>query len=133
MKDLNVVVLTGNLTRDAERRNTQNGYFFAFTVACKLSVKKSDGSFDEKAIFRNVSYFSKTDRVGELLKKGTKVCINGFMDTDEYTGRDGENKKKDYIKADLVQVFGNKPKEEPAPAPVENFADDDFDFDSPVF
>lgn len=124
MQDMNLVVLTGGLTKDAIVRDTQNGHFYSFSIGFNKTIKDSAGNWANKSLYRDCSFFSKSDFFAEALKKGTKICIKGSLDTDEYQDQQGNPKKKDIIKVDEIQIIGSKkaeqkPQAKPTPAPAQ--------------
>ena len=129
MQDINTVVISGGLTRDVTVRNTQNGYFYSFTIGFKKNEKDKQGNWIDKSLYRDCTYYSKAQFFAEALKKGTKVCIKGALDTNEYTDPTGVQKKKDFIRVEDLQIFSAK-KAEQKPAEPEP----DFRFpDEPTF
>ena len=137
MQDMNLVVLTGGLTKDAVVRDTQNGYFYSFSIGFNKSVKDSAGNWSDKSLYRDCSFFSKSDYYSKTLKKGTKICIKGELDTSEYKDSQGNDRRRDYIKVDDIQIFNSTKKAEqktqpkpasapvpaPAPEPEEDYSD----------
>lgn len=83
---MNVVILTGRLTADPEVRTTQTGITIAsYTLAVDRKSK------DEKADFIRCKAFGKSaDFAGKYLKKGTKIGIDGRIQTGSYTNQEGK-------------------------------------------
>lgn len=108
MQDINVVIITGGLTKDVTVRNTQNGYFYSFSLGFNKSEKDKQGEWKEKSLYRDCTYFSKAQFFRDALKKGTKVCVKGTLDTSEYTDPSGAQKKKDFIKVEELQILSRK-------------------------
>jgi single stranded DNA-binding protein len=85
-QDVNVVVITGNLTRDPELRTTQGG-----TSVCELRVavnsrrKNTSGEWIDKPNFFNVTTFgSQAENHAEYLGKGRPVAVEGRLDWSEW-------------------------------------------------
>ncbi len=114
MQDINMVVLTGGITKDAIVRNTQNGAFFSFSIGFTKREKDARGNWNDKSLYRDCSFFSKASFWADTLKKGTKVCIKGHLDTSEYTDTEGAQRKKEFIWVDEIQVFTKKAEQKPA-------------------
>ena len=79
---INRVILTGNLTRDAELRTTQSGLSIAtFGIAVNDRTKNSStGEWEEYANFINCTMFGKrAEAVAQYLTKGTRVGIDGRL------------------------------------------------------
>jgi single-strand DNA-binding protein len=118
-KNINVVVLTGNLTRDPELRNTNGG-----TSVCNLRLavnsrrKNASGEWVDKPNYFNITVWgAQGESCAEYLAKGRPVAVEGRLDFRE---RDTDDGHREYISiiADTVQFLGGKPKDE-APDGVE--------------
>ena len=123
--NVNVVVITGNLTRDPELRHTDGG-----TAICKLRVavnsRRKDGQSGEWVDKPN--YFDVTvwGGLGEncvrYLSKGRPVAIEGRLDWREWEDSEGAKRQGVEIIANTVQFLSYKPKSEEsadAETPVE--------------
>lgn len=99
---MNSVVLTGNLTKDPEVRYStgQNQ-----TAICKFSIAVNDGYGDsKKTSFIPITVFGKAaENCEKWLKKGSKVCINGRIQTGNYDDKDG---KKVYTTDVIANNYG---------------------------
>jgi len=93
---VNKVIIVGNLTRDPEIRHTQSGQAIAqLTVATSDSWKdKQSGERKEKSEFHRVVIFNEhLCKVAEnYLKKGSKVYIEGSLQTRKWTDQSGVEK-----------------------------------------
>jgi single-strand DNA-binding protein len=93
---VNKVILVGNLGRDPEVRSTQDGRKIVnFSVATSESWKdKSSGERREKTEWHRVVIFNENlASVAErFLKKGSKVYIEGQLQTRKYTDQGGVEK-----------------------------------------
>ena len=80
---MNSVILIGNLTRDPELRYStgQNQ-----TAVCRFTVAVNDGFGDrQRTSFIPIVVFGKTaENCDRYLKKGSKVCVNGKIQTGSY-------------------------------------------------
>ncbi len=94
---VNKVILVGNLGRDPETRTFQNGgKVVSFSVATSESWKdRNSGERKDKTEWHNVSIFSEgLARVAEqYLKKGSKVYLEGQLETRTYTDNAGVEKR----------------------------------------
>ncbi|MGH2973927.1 MAG: single-stranded DNA-binding protein [Solirubrobacterales bacterium] len=127
MQNTNVVVITGNLTRDPELRHTGGG-----TAVCELRVavnsRRKDGQSGEwvnKPNYFDVKVWgARGESCAEYLAKGRPVAIEGRLDWREWEAKDGSGKRqKVEIIANSVQFLGqkNEPSEnggEAEPEPV---------------
>ena len=93
---VNKVILVGNLGRDPEVRSTQDGRKIVnFSVATSESWKdKSSGERREKTEWHRVVIFNENlASVAErFLRKGSKVYIEGQLQTRKYTDQSGVEK-----------------------------------------
>ena len=93
---VNKVILIGNLGKDPEVRHSQDGAkIVTFNMATSESWKdKNSGERKEKTEWHRVVLFN--DRLGEVaeryLKKGSKVYIEGQLQTRKWTGNDGQER-----------------------------------------
>lgn len=133
-KDLNKVQLTGYLGADPEMRYTAQGSAVTtFRVASGRSWKDRDGNaHDDTEWFRIVAW----DKLGEIcnqyLTKGTRVYVEGRLQTRKWTDRDGQDRyTSEVIAQDMIILssrgerasvpesepdFG-EPEDAPAPPP----------------
>ncbi len=93
---VNKVILVGNLGRDPEVRHAQNGSKIVnMSVATSESWKdRQSGERREKTEWHRVVIFD--ERIGEVaekyLRKGSKVYLEGSIQTRKWTGNDGVEK-----------------------------------------
>ena len=94
---VNKVILIGNLGRDPEVRSTQDGMkIVQLSVATSESWKdKMSGERKDKTEWHRVVIFN--ERLAEVaekfLKKGSKVYLEGQIQTRKYTDKDGVKRK----------------------------------------
>jgi len=93
---INKVILIGNLGRDPEVRHSQAGNKIVnFSVATSESWKdKQSGERKEKTEWHRVVIFNEhlADIAEKYLKKGSKVYIEGSLQTRKWTGNDGQER-----------------------------------------
>jgi single-strand DNA-binding protein len=123
-QNINTVVITGNLTRDPELRNTPSG-----TPVCGLRVavnsrRKEAGEWVDKANYFDVTVWgSHGENCATYLAKGRPVAIQGRLDWREWEAKDGSGKRQSVeIIAETVQFLsynddaqGAAPAAQPAP------------------
>jgi single-strand DNA-binding protein len=96
MGSVNKVILVGNLGRDPEVRHSQDGNKIVnMSLATSESwTDKSSGERREKTEWHRVVIFN--DRLGEIaekyLKKGSKVYLEGQIQTRKWSGNDGQER-----------------------------------------
>src|SRR4051812_5396558 len=104
---VNKVILVGNLCRDPEVRSTQDGREIVnMTVATSETWKdKSSGERKERSEFHRIAIFSEglVNIAKNYLKKGSKVYIEGQLQTRKWTDQSGQEK---YSTEVVLQGFG---------------------------
>ena len=92
---INKVILVGNLGRDPEIRHTANGKKIAnFSLATSEVWKDANGERQERTEWHRIVVFnsSTADFVERFLKKGSKVYIEGSLQTRKWTDNSGQEK-----------------------------------------
>jgi len=107
-KDLNKVQLTGRLGKDPEVKYTQQGNAVAqFTVASNRSWKTADGQGRDDTEWFNVVAWNKLGEIcGEYLRKGSKVYIEGRLQTRSWDDTESGQKryKTEVIASDMIML-----------------------------
>ena len=101
-RGVNKVILLGNLGKDPEVKSTPSGMSIAtFWLATSSSVKDKDGNWQDKTEWHNLVAFQRTaEIVGEYLKKGRSVYIEGKLQTREWE-KDGIKRYTTEIVVDM--------------------------------
>lgn len=105
----NKVQLVGNLGIDPVVKNLDNGRSFArFTLATNDSYVKSDGTKVEDTQWHNVIVWGKQSaNVQQLLKKGSRVLIQGKLNSREYEDKDGVKRRyHEVVMNDMLLIDG---------------------------
>ncbi len=104
---VNKVILIGNLGKDPEVRQFQNGgQVCNFTLATSENWKdKNTGERREKTEWHRVSIFSEglIRVVQSYVKKGSKVYIEGQLETRKWQDQNGQDK---YTTEEVIRGFG---------------------------
>ncbi|MFC1678397.1 single-stranded DNA-binding protein [Patescibacteria group bacterium] len=100
--NLNKAMIIGNLTRDPEIKNTPSGIsVVTFSVATNLIWTDQTGQKQEKVEFHNVVAWRKLAEIcGQYLRKGSKVYIEGRLQTRDWVGQDGLKRYRTEIVAE---------------------------------
>jgi len=100
--NLNKAMVIGNLTRDPELKTTPTGTsVVSFAVATNFIWTDQSGQRQEKVEFHNVVAWRKLAEIcGQYLKKGSKVYIEGRLQTRDWTGQDGVKRYRTEIIAE---------------------------------
>ena len=107
---LNRIILIGRLTRDPELRYTPSGVAVAnFTVACDRPFQSQSGEretdFIDCVVWRKLA-----ETVGEHLKKGRLVALQGRLQIRSYETQEGQRRRVAEVVADDVR-FLDRPRE----------------------
>lgn len=113
MANLNKVMLIGRLTRDPETRAFSNGGKVAkFGFAVNNRKKNSQtGQWEDDPVFLDVEAFNRgdtgktADLVEQYLRKGHQAFIEGHLQLDQWTSKEGEKRSKIKIVVDNVQFL----------------------------
>ncbi|MDW5441392.1 single-stranded DNA-binding protein [Polaromonas sp. SM01] len=110
MASVNKVILVGNLGRDPEVRYLPSGDAVAnIAIATSSKYKNKAGEMVEETEWHRVSFFGRqAEIVGEYLKKGRSVYIEGRLKTRKYTDKDGVEKYATDIVASEMQMLGGR-------------------------
>ena len=95
MASFNKVILAGNLTRDPELRYTPKGTAIArLGIACNRKWKTETGELKEEVTFVDVDAFGKqAETIGQYLKKGRPILIEGRLKLDQWEDKQSGQKK----------------------------------------
>lgn len=105
-RNLNKVMLIGNLTRDPEMRYTPQGNAVASFVVATNREWLVGGEKKQAADFHNVVSWNKLAEIcGQLLKKGTKVYVEGRLQTRSWNDTQGIKKYKTEIVVDDMIIL----------------------------
>jgi single-strand DNA-binding protein len=105
---MNVVLLTGNLVRDPEKTYTSSGMAVTrFTVAINRFSRKAEGGQDADFI-RITSFDKQAELVEKYLTKGSKVGVEGRIQTGSYQGKDGNTVYTTDVIANRVEFLDSR-------------------------
>jgi len=108
MGSVNKVILVGNLGRDAELRYTPGGAAVAkFSLATTETWNDKSGQKQERTEWHNIDIWGKqAETLTEYLRKGKQVYVEGRLQTDEYTDKEGIKRKSTKIRGDRIVLLG---------------------------
>lgn len=93
---INKVLISGNLTRDPELRQTQSGMaILSFGVAVNDRRKNNQtGEWEDYPNFVDCTIFgTRAEKLGQYLTKGLKVAIEGKLHWSQWEDRNGGGKR----------------------------------------
>lgn len=134
--DLNRATIIGRLTSDPESRTTPQGTSVAaFSVATNFVWTDASGTRQEKVEYHNVVVWRKLAEIcAQYLKKGSKIYLEGRLQTRNWTGQDGVKRYRTEIIADNMIMLDRAGGEGRAGfvAPVEKVAESEQGTEIPV-
>lgn len=107
-RSLNKVMLIGNLTRDPNLRYTPNNTAVcSFGIATNRTWVGADGGEKQERVdFHNIVAWSKlADICGQLLHKGDKVYVEGRLQSRDWKGDDGVERKTTEVVIDNMLLL----------------------------
>lgn len=111
MASVNKVIIVGNLGRDPEIRYMPSGDAIA-NIAVATSFRSKDrntGEQKEQTEWHRISFFGRlAEIVGQYLKKGSSVYVEGRLQTRKYTDKDGIERYATEIVAENMQMLGGR-------------------------
>jgi single-strand DNA-binding protein len=111
MASVNKVIVVGNLGRDPEMRSFPSGDQVAnVTIATTDKWKdKQTGEMKEATEWHRVVFNGRlAEIVGQYLRKGSQVYVEGSLRTRKWTDKDGQEKYTTEIRADQMQMLGSR-------------------------
>lgn len=125
MASVNKVIIIGNPGKDPELRYMPNG-----TAACSLSVatsrhwkSKDSGERQEETEWHRIVFFDRlAEIVGEYVKKGKPIYVEGRLKTKKWTDKEGIERYTTEIIAESLQLLGGREQGDAAPAPAQRQA-----------
>lgn len=111
MASVNKVIIVGNLGRDPEMRSFPSGDQVAnVTIATTDKWKdKQSGEMKEATEWHRVVFNGRlAEIVGQYLRKGSQVYVEGSLRTRKWTDQAGVEKYTTEIRADQMQMLGSR-------------------------
>ena len=108
---INKVLITGNLTRDPELRETPSGFqVLNFGVAVNDRKKnQSTGQWEDYANFVDCTMFgNRAASVSRFLGKGSKVAIEGKLRWSQWEAQDGSKRSKLEVIVDEIEFMTSR-------------------------
>lgn len=107
MRSVNKVILIGNLTRDPEMKQTQNGQnITTFGIATNREWMTSTGEKNKSTEFHEVVAWSNLAEIcNNFLKKGKIVYLEGYLKTRSWEGEDGTKRfRTEVVLQDMIML-----------------------------
>jgi single-strand DNA-binding protein len=108
--NLNKAMIIGNVTRDPEVRTTPQGTQVAsFSVATNQVWTDAQGQKQERAEYHNVVAWRRlAEIIGQYIKRGSKIYIEGRLQTRDWEGQDGVKRYRTEIIADNMIMLDSR-------------------------
>ena len=129
---MNKAILIGNLGRDPEISNTQNGMAVAkFSIATSERWNdKNTGKKQERTEWHRITAFGRLAEICEkYLSKGRQVCIEGRIQTSSWE-KDGIKRYNTEIIASTMKMLGARVSEEDYSPPKTSETSSEIEEDS---
>lgn len=110
-RGINKVILIGNLGADPEMRSTAGGLSVAnVSVATSESWKdKESGEQQERTEWHRVVFFNRlAEIVGQYLRKGSKIYVEGSLRTNKWQDQNGQDRYTTEIIASEMQMLDSR-------------------------
>lgn len=106
--DINILVLVGRLTRDAELTYTNSGYALTkFSLAVNRKKKSGDQWIDDANFFDVVLWGKRGEALNQYLIKGQQLSVQGELQQDRWE-KDGVKRSRVVIDCKQIQLLGGK-------------------------
>jgi single-strand DNA-binding protein len=145
-RGVNKAIILGSLGQDPDIRYTAGGAAVAnISIATNEQWKdKESGEMQERTEWHRVVFFGRlAEIVGEYLRKGSQVYVEGRIQTRKWQDKEGKDRYTTEIVANEMQMLGSKSggttasfdqsqqPQQAAPAAPAKGSNDDFDDDIP--
>ncbi|MBR2870077.1 MAG: single-stranded DNA-binding protein [Clostridia bacterium] len=102
---MNKTIITGNLTKDPELMETSSGVAYAnFTVAVNGITNDTDGN-RPTYFYSCTAWRGRAENIAKYCKKGSKVLVEGEMQSRKYTDKDGNERTAWNLVANKVEFL----------------------------
>ena len=131
---MNKVFLTGNLTRDPEVKYTPSGKAVSkFGIAINRRYKNAESGQPDVDFFNLTAWDKTAEFCGRYLRKGSRVLVEGRLQTYSYQAQDGTKRSGVDIQIENIEFAGTKRDgdsgERFTPKPSSTPSNTDFDED----
>lgn len=134
-RGVNKAILIGNLGNDPEVRYTPNGNAVAnVTLATSMTWRdKQSGELQERTEWHRIVFFNRlAEIVGEYLRKGSKIYIEGSLRTRKWQDKTGIDRYTTEVIANEMHMLDNRNYSGDHPAEQQEGANATTPVDSPA-
>ena len=115
---VNKITLIGNLGRDPETKQLENGASFSrFSIATNENYKDKAGEWQSQTEWHEVVVWrSLAERAEKVLKKGTMIYLEGKLTHRKWDDKEGNPRKTTEVVGNYFRVLNRKEGSTPSPA-----------------
>ncbi len=123
---LNNSIIVGRLTKDPEIRHTKTGVTVAiFSVACQRDYAGAEGGTPKTDFFNTEAWRGTAEFIERNFHKGDMIVVQGRLQNDEWTDRDGNKRVTTKIVAERVYFGESKRSKQVADISAADFEEPD--------
>lgn len=116
---MNIIVLSGRLTKKPELRSTTN------TSVCQFSLAVDNGKVDESGkrgvdFIECVCFGKQAENLCKYQDKGSMIELKGRIQVDKYTNNEGKNVSRTLVYSDMINYINSGKKEAGEPNMSQN-------------
>ncbi|WP_210123999.1 single-stranded DNA-binding protein [Staphylococcus sp. GDY8P95P] len=100
---MNIVAITGRITKDLELKQAGQTQVTNFSMAVENPYKKDDASF-----FDIVAFGKTAELLNQYCGKGSKIGVDGTLKQDRFTDKEGNNRSVVRITANRIEFLDTK-------------------------
>lgn len=109
MSSINKAIIVGRVGRDPEIRYMQSGKAVVnLSIATTSKRKTQDGTVEDTQWHRITAYDKLADIIGQYVKKGSLIYIEGSIKYGKFTDKDGVERNTTDIVAGQMQMLGGR-------------------------
>lgn len=97
---MNCVILSGRLTRNPELRTTQS-----LKHVCQFTLAVNRGYGEETDFIECVCFNKVAENLVKYQSKGNMVEVNGHIQVNKYTDKDGKNQYRTIINVEMINYI----------------------------
>lgn len=123
MASINKAIIIGNVGKDPEVKYTNAGRAIAnLSIATSSSWKdKNTGEKKEETEWHRIVFYDRlAEVVGEYVKKGSSIYVEGRLKTRKWQDKEGIDRYTTEIQADQMTMLGGKQESQDRPAKQES-------------
>ncbi|MFH1533672.1 MAG: single-stranded DNA-binding protein [Nitrospirota bacterium] len=107
MRSVNKIIIIGNLTRDPETKETQNGQpITTFGIATNREWTVREGERKKSTEFHEIVAWAKLAEIcGKFLSKGKLVYLEGYLKTRSWETEEGDKRfRTEIVLQDMIML-----------------------------